>query len=61
MKKTFQEIIFILMLSLFISLMYTTASPTGMVLLKKAFRIYVPDSPAAEKSDQAADVPGDRK
>ncbi len=36
MKKTIAEILFILLLALFISLMYNTASPTGVKLIKKS-------------------------
>jgi hypothetical protein len=61
MKRTFGEIIFILALSLCISLIYTAASPSVMVLLKKAFRISVPVSPATEKPGQGEGSEGNRK
>ena len=49
MKQILKETIFILMLSLFISLIYSAASPSGMVLLEKAFRITVSAAPETEK------------
>jgi len=49
MKRILKETIFILTLSLFISLIYAAASPSGIVLLKKAFRISVSDVPETEK------------
>jgi len=50
-EKGIKETILILTLSLFISLIYTAASPTGVVLLKKAFRITVSDMPLSRRSN----------
>ncbi len=61
MKKILRETIFILTLSLFISLIYTAASPSGMVLLKKAFRISVSDTPVTEKVDRGGSSQDERK
>lgn len=46
MKKTLIEILFILMLSLLVSFIYTAVTPSGMILLKKAFRTSFDDRPA---------------
>jgi hypothetical protein len=61
MKRTFGQIIFILALSLCISLIYTAASPSGLVLLKKAFRISVPVPQVSEKPDSGGVSEGNRK
>ena len=61
MNKILKETIFVLTLSLFISLIYTAASPSGMVLLKKAFRISVSDTPVAEKPMRAGALQDERK
>ncbi|MFA4827604.1 MAG: hypothetical protein WC855_01760 [Thermodesulfovibrionales bacterium] len=50
MKRILIEILFILMLSLFVSLIYTAVSPSGMNLLKKAFRITSADLSADVKA-----------
>jgi len=50
MKRILKETIFILTLSFFISLVYAAASPSGVVLLKRAFRISVSDTPEKEKA-----------
>ena len=61
MKRILKETIFILTLSLFISVIYTAASPSGMVLLKKAFRISAPDTPETEKAGNGETLQDDRK
>ena len=61
MKKILKETIFLLTLSLFISLIYTAASPSGMVLLKKAFRISVSDMPEKEKAGNGWTSQDERK
>ena len=61
MKRILKETIFILTLSLFISLIYSAASPSGMVLLKKAFRISVSAAPETEKAGNGWTSLDDRK
>ena len=61
MKRVLKETILILTLSLFISLIYTAASPTGVVLLKKAFRITVSDTPEKEKVERGGASQDERK
>lgn len=61
MKRILKETIFFLTLSLFISVIYTAASPSGMVLLKKAFRITAPDTPETEKAGNGETLQDDRK
>ena len=61
MKRILKETIFILTLSLFISLIYAAASPSGVVLLKKAFRITVSDTPEKEKVERGGASQDERK
>lgn len=61
MKRILKETIFILTLSLFISLIYAAASPSGMVLLKKAFRMAVSDTPETEKVGNGLTSQDERK
>ena len=61
MKRILKETIFILTLSLFISLIYAAASPSGMVLLKKAFRITVSDTPEKAKAGNRWTLQDERK
>lgn len=51
MKRILIEILFILILSLFVSLIYTAVSPSGMNLLKKTFGISDSSNPADFKAD----------
>ena len=61
MKQILKETIFILTLSLFISLIYAAASPSGVVLLKRAFRIFVSDTPEIEKAGNGWTLQDERK
>lgn len=61
MKRILKETIFILTLSLFISLIYAAASPSGAVLLKKAFRISVSDTQEKEKAGNGWTSQDERK
>lgn len=46
MIKIIRETVFILILSFFLSVIYTAVSPSGIHLLKKAFRIKTADGAA---------------
>jgi len=61
MKRILKETIFILTLSLFISLIYAAASPSCVVLLKRAFRISVSDTPLSWKVERGGASQGERK
>ena len=61
MKRILKETIFILTLSLFISLIYSAAYPSGVVLLKKAFRISVSDTSEKEKAENGWTSQDERK
>lgn len=53
-KRTIAEILFILLLALFISLMYNAASPTGVKLTKKTPAEHQPGG----QKPQTAPLPG---